>query len=144
MPRWGGCRVMRGGFIDTITRLLMLVLAITTSLAILGAIAAMSEGGGGSGFLLDPRPATMAERDAGEAEPTADPAGVRRARAPAPDGQMVDSAAAPLPAQHRSESWLEAIAYILVAIAALLAIAALILWRTFAQLRRIAESLERR
>jgi hypothetical protein len=135
---------MRGGFIDGVTRLLMLVLAITTSLAILGAIAAMSEGGGGGGFPLDPRPATMAERDSVEAEPPADAAGIRRSRTPAPEGQIVGAAETPIPAEHRSESWLEAIAYILVAIAALLAIAALILWRAFAQLRRIADSLERR
>jgi hypothetical protein len=135
---------MRGGFIDGVTRLLMLVLAITTSLAILGAIAAMSEGGGSGGFPLDPRPATMAERDSGEAGPPADRAGLRRAPAPAPEGQILGAAAAPLPADHRSESWLEAIAYILVAIAALLAIAALILWRAFAQLRRIADSIEGR
>ncbi len=135
---------MRGGFIDGVTRLLMLVLAITTSLAILGAIAAMSEGAAGGSFPLDPRPVTMAEREeARETAAAASPGGVRRGESPSPDA-AVATIAVPVAAEPHAESWLEAIAYILVAIAALLAIAALILWRVFAQLRRIADSLERR
>ena len=136
---------MRGSLIDGATRLLMLVLAITTSLAILGAIAAMSEGAGGGHFPLDPRPVVMPERDeAPEIAASVPTGGVRRAETSPAAGAVVESVAVPAHPEPHAESWLEAIAYILVAIAALIAIAGLVLWRLFAQLRRIADALERR
>jgi hypothetical protein len=134
---------MRSGVLDTLTRIIMLVLAGTVSLSIIGAIAAMSEGGGGpGGFFVERQPApvpTEPERIEPRDPPQA--GGVGR-----PDSGVADDGEpAPTAASQDSQAakWLEVIAYLLLAIAGLAALLALIQWRAFAELRRAADAIER-
>ena len=133
---------MRSGFLDALTRLVMLVLAAMVSLSIIGAIATMSEGGGGpGGFPVDspPQPVAPETNQAAPAPADSPGGGLRR-----PDSQGV-ATVAPAAAEAADDGarWLEVIAYVLFAIAGLAALLALILWRLFAELRRAADAIER-
>ncbi|HEY0013701.1 MAG TPA: hypothetical protein VGB79_12720 [Allosphingosinicella sp.] len=131
---------MRRTALDTLVRIVAMVLAGMVTLSILGAIAAMSEGGGRPAFPLDPRPSAMPEpRIEGPApEPARD--GLRRSGS---SGETTVTAAAPPQPpgpEERSAQWLEVIAYVLFAIAFLLALGVLALWRLSTNLRRLANS----
>jgi hypothetical protein len=133
---------MRRTALDTLVRIVAMVLAGMVTLSILGAIAAMSEGGARPSFPLDPRPTAMTEPRA-EA-PASDPAQDGLRRSPAPGETTVTVAVPPQPpsAQERSARWLEVIAYVLFAIAFLLALGVLALWRLAATLRRLVDTRE--
>ena len=138
-------RKMRSGFLDTLTRIVMMVLAGMVSLSIIGAIAAMSEGGGGPAgtvFVQKPQPAPV---EAGETE-AAPASGAGRGglgRSGATGEAAAPAGAVAGPATDESAKWLEVIAYVLFALAGLFALLALILWRILADLRRAADAAER-
>lgn len=135
---------MRSGFLDTLTRIVMMVLAGMVSLSIIGAIATMSEGGGGpAGFVFDRQPQPVpADTNETEAAPAATgEGGLRRSDAAGEGTAPVSAAAGPPPDE--SAKWREVIAYVLFALAGLVALLALILWRILAELRRAADAAER-
>lgn len=134
---------MRSSVLDTVARIVMLVLAGLVSLSIIGAIGAMSQGGGHSGFAFDTRPGAPPETNEAEAERQAAPeTNLRRAGNPADaDADVGAAIAAAARAEAESAKWLEVIAYVLFAIAGLAALLVLILWRTAAELRRAADAL---
>jgi hypothetical protein len=128
-------------------RTFMLVLAGLVTLSILGSISAMSTDAG--------MPRLPSERDlpvlapAPEFEPeTTEPQASGKATAPADDPALeresaagTDLIAVPAPPEEeRPERWLEAIAYALLAIAGLLALLLVLLWRGVRALARIAEA----
>jgi hypothetical protein len=132
---------MRPTALDTLARIVAMVLAGMVSLSILGAIAAMSEGrlGAPSSFPLDPRPSEMPERADERTAAAQNPGGLRRSDSPSPATTAPAAAPAPPPgADERAARWLEVIAYVLFAIAFLLALGVLALWRLAATLRRSA------
>ena len=122
----------------------MLVFAGLVTLSMLGAIAAMSNEAGGGGLLRTMAPPTEREPAAeggtarSQPEPTeaAEPAGEGAA-----SGAVV---VAPAPAPHRMERWLEAIAWALLALVFLAALALLLLFEGVRQLRRVAVAAEAR
>jgi hypothetical protein len=139
---------MRPAFIDTLARIVAMVLAGMVSLSILGAIAAMSEGRlGPSSFPLDPRPTEMPdEKEAAQPRPQGGE-GVRRGEGSAGDSAVsIPAQAAPVSAEaaaaEAAAKWLEVIAYVLFALAFLAALIGLALWRIAAALRRSAEAAE--
>ena len=134
----GRCRSMARGLIDWTVRTLMLVLAGLVTLSILGSIAAMSNEEARPDFIFErTRPAPAPPAEPPPASPEAD-----REAAPGPTskapGAAPSSIAATLP-EDRSERWLEAIAWTLLALAGLAALAVILLWQAVRQLRRIAE-----
>ena len=133
---------MRRTALDTLVRIVAMVLAGMVTLSILGAIAAMSEGGGRPAFPLDPRPSAMPEPRAQAAAPEPTEGGLRRSGTPAESAVTVAVPPQPPSAQERSAQWLEVIAYVLFAIAFLAALLTLILWRMTAALRRSADAME--
>ena len=123
------------GALDTLTRIVMLVLAGMVTMSLIGAIAAMSN---------QAVPGIALER---QREPAASPPRTQPREQPRPTSQPgaapvqgspggIAIAAPPAPEADPIERWLEAIAYALMAIAGLLALIALILWRSLSELRR--------
>ncbi len=140
---------MGSNLFEWVVRTAMLVLAGLVTLSILGSIAAMSNEAADPGAIggrdravlapaLEPAPSPSAPANpppaASEPAPAPQPSG---AATPAP-GELV---AVPAPAEEpRPERWLEAIAYALLAIAGLLALLLILLWRGVRALTRIAEA----
>ena len=127
------------GALDTLTRLVMLVLAGMVSLSLIGAIAAMSN---------QAVPSIPFERQRVPVS-SAEPVGQREPSPPRPGPGGVPAAGAPtaiaVPAAPEAdpiERWLEAIFYALMAIAGLVALLCVILWRALGQLRRLADARE--
>jgi hypothetical protein len=133
---------MRRTPLDTLVRIVAMVLAGMVTLSILGAIAAMSEGGGGPAFPLDPRPTAISEPRTEPAPQEPAEGGLRRSGTPGETTVTVAAPPQPPSADERSAQWLEVIAYVLFAIAFLAALLALILWRMTAALRRGADAME--
>jgi hypothetical protein len=126
---------------DWIARTVMLVLAGLVTLSILGSIAALSTDQGRDAFPPDGgRPpieaAPAAEENAATALPRAAPPSNVSASAESAAG---GAAAAAVPPK-REERWLEAIAYALLALAGLGAIAIVLLWSGVRELRRIGDA----
>jgi hypothetical protein len=153
-PRPARSAPMTAGFFEWVVRTAMLVLAGLVTLSILGSIAALSNDSGarrGSGAGNAPvQPVPVRDAAPEEASPEAGP----RAAAAADDtgpgpvtaggtGSGTIVAAAPT-AEDGPERWLEAISYALLALAGLVAIGLLLLWRGARQLGRIADALEAR
>jgi hypothetical protein len=128
--------------LDTLVRIVAMVLAGMVTLSILGAIAAMSEGGGRPAFPLDPRPTSMPEPRTQAPAPEPAQGGLRRSATPGETTVTVAVPPQPPSPGERSAQWLEVIAYVLFAIAFLAALLALILWRMAAALRRSADAME--
>ena len=116
-------------------RVLILVLAVSSTLSIIGSIAAIPSGGMAERTLfagaeppprgsVDPAPDAVAEPAAEEAAPTilVEPSGPQGAGGGA-------FTLAPAPPEDPVVRWLEPIAYALIAIAGLLAVGVLLLWR---------------
>jgi hypothetical protein len=128
---------------EWLVRTVMLVLAGLVTLSILGSIAAMSNQAGVPDLRTqrerpvlapapapepaDPRPSSPAETSPAPAPQPQTPAGAELVAVPAP------------PEEERPERWLEAIAYALLAIAGLLALLLILLWRGVRALGRIAD-----
>jgi hypothetical protein len=138
---------MPTSLIDWTVRMVMLVLAGLVTLSILGSIAAMSNDTGplDAGVFGDRSAPSPAPPD--QAVPT--DAAEANVQAPAPTGGITATASdepgsatmTGAPREPR-ERWLEAIAYALLALAGLFALAILLLWRTLHHLRRIADATE--
>jgi hypothetical protein len=135
---------------EWLVRTVMLVLAGLVTLSILGSIAAMSNQAGVPGLsgervrpVLAPAPEPQPEtspqpRPQPDVGPGASPPGA----ASQPGTELV-AVPAP-PEEERPERWLEAIAYALLAIAGLLALLLVLLWRGVRALGRIADRAELR
>jgi hypothetical protein len=127
---------------DWIARTAMLVMAGLVTLSILGAIATMT-GDPGTGFAGGDRPLIepdrAEEREAPEARPVAEEGNGAAAASPAGSQRPTIVAARPAP-QDKVARWLEAIAYALLAIAGVGALAVLTLWNVVRELRRIGRS----
>jgi hypothetical protein len=126
---------------DWIARTVMLVLAGLVTLSILGSIAALSTDSGREGFApggerqsIETAPA--AEENAATAQPQQAPVSGVSASADSAAGGAVASADPP----KSEERWLEAIAYALLALAGLGAIAIVLLWSGVRELRRIGDA----
>ena len=137
---------MTMGLLEWTVRTTMLVLAGLVTLAILGAIHAMStDAGTPGGFptrsepVLAPAPAPPDEA-APHQEPAPATSASRAQAGVAGEGGTVVAAAAPPP--ERPQRWLEAIAYALLGLAGLFTIGLILLWQLLRQLRRIADSAE--
>ena len=139
--------------IDWMVRTVMLALAGLVTLSILGSIAAISNQSGG--FVVDRRERPPAEMPAEPEDRRADPTTERPSPAPAPDravertaagavGDPISAEIAGAEAEDQRTPWLEAIAYALLALAGLFALAILLLWRGLRQLARIAEAQQTR
>jgi type V secretory pathway adhesin AidA len=134
---------------EWIVRTVMLVLAGLVTLSILGSIAAMSNDPANLTLRTAPdtpvlTPAPAPAPDPQPAEPVAE---ADQAPAPTPNadanttietGETVTVPAPP--AEPAPERWLEAIAYALLAIAGLLALLLILLWRGVRALGRIADA----
>ena len=139
---------MATSFGEWMMRMVMLVLAGLVTLSLLGALAAMSNSAALDIAVERPRAsvpvAAPAERPAPTAPTPATPADAGRAAdlrsAPQENDMAREGAAAP----ERTSRWLEAIAYALLALAGLLGLAILLLWRGLRQLRRLADAAETR
>ena len=123
---------------DWIVRTAMLVMAGLVTLSILGSIAAMTNDPG-TGFAGGDRPVIEGvqpkERERAQAPPAAEENGLATA---APGEGRGAAAVAVRPAgEDRESRWLEAIAYALLAIAGVGALAVLMLWSVVRELRRI-------
>ena len=139
---------MRMSFLEWAARAAMLALAGMVTLSILGSIAAISSDEGPTGTI-----ARRADIPAPAPPPEAVPQPVsderRQASAAAPGEKIetgaggIGAAAAPSP-ELEEERWLEAIAYALLALAGLFAIAVLLLWNALRRLGRIADAVEAR
>ncbi len=128
---------------DWIVRTAMLVMAGLVTLAILGAIAAMTNDPGtrfdaaGDRPLVEGQPAEPRETAPAPFTPEEGPEGTNVAVAPPAEGRSVTAvAAAPAPAAR----WLEAIAYALLAVAGIGALGVLMLWSAVRELRRIGRA----
>jgi hypothetical protein len=128
--------------LDWLFRTAMLALAGLVTLAMLASIAAISTEAGPGGFIAG------GERRA--PEPAAEPGLDRPERTAAPSSQGDDEMVAGTAASGAAKAdrdpgrWLEAIAYALLALAGLLAIALLLLASAARDLKRIADSLSGR
>jgi hypothetical protein len=141
---------MASNLAEWVVRTVMLVLAGLVTLSILGSIAAMSNDAAAPGTVqrgaapaFDPAPAPPEPSPASPAAPPDEPVPDPSVQAPAaPGGETVTgTAAAPeVPEAPEVERWLEAIAYALLAIAGLLALGLILLWRAVSALRGIADS----
>ena len=136
---------MTSNLAEWVVRTVMLVLAGLVTLSILGSIAAMSEQAGVPGLIPErdspvtaPSPEQPAEpQQAADAPPAPDPGSQA---APAATGPGTELVAVPAPPEEeRPERWLEAVAYALLAIAGLLALLLILLWRGVRALTRIAD-----
>lgn len=135
---------MGSSLFEWVLRTSMLVLAGLVTLSILGSIAAMSNDVGNPGRVgsrenpvleAAPQPAERAPPPAPSAQDG--PPGPTVNTTALPTGELVAVPAPPeLP---KPERWLEAIAYALLAIAGLLALVLILLWRGVRALARIAE-----
>jgi hypothetical protein len=137
---------MTSNVAEWVVRTVMLVLAGLVTLSILGSIAAMSNEAGVPGLSAERQRPVMAPAPASETPPAepqevgtkaAAPAGQSPQAQPQPGTELV-AVPAP-PEEERPERWLEAIAYALLAIAGLLALLLILLWRGVRALTRIAE-----
>jgi hypothetical protein len=137
---------MTSNLAEWVVRTIMLVLAGLVTLSILGSIAAMSNQAGVPDLqagrerpVLAPAPEPQ-PRPPAEPRPASPPS---TSPAPPPQAQTpadTDLIAVPAPPEEeRPERWLEAIAYALLAIAGLLALLLILLWRGVRALTRIAE-----
>jgi hypothetical protein len=134
---------------EWVVRTFMLVLAGLVTLSILGSIAAMSNQAGVPDLRAVRERPVLAPVPEARPEPPADPqpvspaetspAPTEQAQAPGGTGTEVVAVPAP-PEEERPERWLEAIAYALLAIAGLLALLLILLWRSVRALTRIAET----
>ena len=139
--------------IDWTIRMVMLVLAGLVTLSILSSIAAMTNeaGSGGGGFTVErsepPPPGEVPTTNEIASLPDAAPTDLNAAtpagRAPAATSVAATSGV-PQPPRAETARWLEAIAYALLALAGLMALAILLLWRGLRILRRIADAAEGR
>lgn len=122
---------------DWIVRTAMLAMAGLVTLSILGSIAAMTNDPG-TGFPQGDRPLMEGEAIDGRPEVGA-PASPEEgnAAAVAPAGEKARIVAAGQAAEDREARWLEAIAYALLALAGIGALAVLTLWSIVRELRRI-------
>jgi len=127
---------------DWIVRTAMLVMAGLVTLSILGAIATMTSDPG-SNFAPGDRPLIEAdraeERETGPVPSVGEEGNVASAAAPAGSQGPTIAAARPAP-EDKVARWLEAIAYLLLAIAGVGALGVLILWSLVRELRRIGRS----
>ncbi len=127
---------------DWIVRTAMLAMAGLVTLSILGAIATMTNDpgtgfAGGDRPLIEPEPA--GERKAAPAPSPPGEGNMAAAAVPARgQGGGTIVAARPAP-EDKAARWLEAIAYALLAVAGIGALAVLMLWSLVRELRRIAE-----
>jgi len=140
---------MTTNLIEWTVRMVMLVLAGLVTLAILGSIAAMPTDGGpaAGGFVVGraappPRPEGQAGADSNRAGSETPPESGDRPNGEITPVRGVGTTAAA--AGEPSQRWLEAIAYALLALAGLLAIAIVLLWRGLHHVRRIADAAEGR
>jgi hypothetical protein len=126
---------------DWIARTAMLAMAGLVTLSILGSIAAMT-GDPVTGFAPGNRPMIEAERaQEREAAPASPQPGQGNAVVTAPAGAPGATAVTARPAGEDQEArWLEAIAYALLALAGIGALAVLMLWSVVRELRRIGRS----
>jgi hypothetical protein len=131
---------MRPTVLDALVRIVATGLAGMVTLSILGAISAMSEGGGRPAFPLDPRPAALSAPRSEIPAPDRAQGELSRSATPGDTTMAVPARPQPPSADERSAQWAEVIAYVLFAIAFLLAIAVLALWRLAATLRRLADT----
>ena len=138
---------MGSDLFDWVVRTTMLVLAGLVTLSILGSIAAMSNDVGVQGVsagrdrpVLSPAPEPQPEAQPQPAGNTAaaPPPVTQAPQATSPAGGGMVAVPAP-PEEVRPERWLEAIAYALLAIAGLLALLLILLWRGVRALGRIAD-----
>jgi hypothetical protein len=135
---------------EWLVRTVMLVLAGLVTLSILGSIAAMSNQAGVPGLsgervrpVLAPAPEPQPETSPQpRPQPDVAPGASLPGAAPEPGTELV-AVPAP-PEEERPERWLEAIAYALLAIAGLLALLLVLLWRAVRALGRIADRAELR
>ncbi|WP_167737384.1 hypothetical protein [Sphingomonas parva] len=133
-------------------RMVMLVLAGLVTLSILGSLAAVSNDAAWAprGFSSEPNEASTPpsqDRPASQVpESQMERTAERNAAPPAStEGGGVRSPASATPAETTGQDrWLEAIAYALLALAGLLALAILLLWRGLRHMRRIADAAEGR
>ena len=125
---------------DWVVRTAMLAMAGLVTLSILGAIAAMTNDTGTRLAAPGDRPAIEGEAAQEQAATAAAPPREGNpAAAPAKSGGGTAVAVAPA-AQDKEERWLEAIAYALLALVGIAALAVLMLWNVVRELRRIRTS----
>ncbi|HEX8580605.1 MAG TPA: hypothetical protein VF655_13555 [Allosphingosinicella sp.] len=134
---------MGSKLLEWVVRTVMLTLAGLVTLSIIGSIAAMSNQAG------EIRPGDLRERPAMAPVPEAPAAEQPEQSASPPREQPTPASTAPVggelvtapapPEPPRPERWLEAIAYALLAIAGLLALLLILLWRGVRALNRIAD-----
>ena len=131
---------------EWVVRTVMLVLAGLVTLSILGSIAAMSNQAGVPDLrtqrerpVLAPAPEPVPEQAQPQPGTTAGTPLAPTPQTEAPAGTELVAVPAP-PEEERPERWLEAIAYALLAIAGLLALLLILLWRGVRALRGIAEA----
>jgi hypothetical protein len=128
---------------DWIVRTAMLAMAGLVTLSILGAIASMTNDPGTRFAAPRDRPAIEGEppEEGGTAQASPQPGEGNSAGAPGAEaGAGTVAVAARASADDREEQWLEAIAYALLALAGIGALAVLMLWNVVRELRRIAGS----
>lgn len=125
---------------DWIARTAMLVMAGLVTLSILGAIAAMTNDPGTRFAPPADRPVvegvSAPERESPEAPPAADEGNGTASALPV-EGQSGPIATARPAPEDKVARWLEAIAYGLLALAGIGALAVLMLWSILSELRRI-------
>jgi hypothetical protein len=139
---------MGSSVFEWLVRTVMLVLAGLVTLSILGSIAAVSNQAGVPGLsgerarpVLAPAPEPQPEP--GPPPPSSDGTAPAPAPAATPTEAGTDFVTVPAPPEEeRPERWLEAIAYALLAIAGLLALLLVLLWRAVRALTRIADRTE--
>lgn len=133
---------MGNRFFEWLGRVVMLSLAGMITLSIIGAIAAIPSGSIG-GRLVAPQPEQAVPEPAQE-NATAPPVARedQPSSAPSPGGGGATAAAVAPEPENETERWLETIAYALLALVGVAALATLILWRSLRQRRRIADALE--
>jgi hypothetical protein len=136
---------MTSNLAEWVVRTVMLVLAGLVTLSILGSIAAMSNGAGVPDLRAARERPVLAPAPEPQPEPPAEPQPISPLetspppppQAQTPAGTELVAVPAP-PEEERPERWLEAIAYALLAIAGLLALLLILLWRGVRALGRIA------
>jgi hypothetical protein len=126
---------------DWIARTAMLTMAGLVTLSILGAIAAMTSDPGTRFAAPRDRPVIQGEpaEEREAVRPPLPPGAGNMTAAAGGEGQAGTAAVAKAPAEDSEERWLEAIAYALLALAGIGALAVLMLWNVVRELRRIGE-----
>jgi hypothetical protein len=138
---------MGSSVFEWLVRTVMLVLAGLVTLSILGSIAAVSNQAGVPGLSGERQRPVLAPAPEPQPQPTPRPQPSSDSPAPTPapataqtePGTELVTVPAP-PEEERPERWLEAIAYALLAIAGLLALLLVLLWRGVRALTRIADA----